>query len=156
MSRSLLGVSWDGVGLKVCRKKDIRWYDDIIKSGNSKRVTVTCALIFWSGKYTRSIKIESASPPVQRLWQTSGHRPKGAAEVLEMVLATIKLFPVGTPGLVYCITRHVELWYCVEFASWTASWGIVECVFLWWIYVIVTSMDWLYMVTIRICSLIPY
>eukprot|EP00434_Breviolum_minutum_P029108 symbB.v1.2.025747.t1/scaffold2519.1/size77074/4 len=33
------------------------------------------------------------------------HRPKGAAEVLEMVLATIKLFPAGTPGLVYCITR---------------------------------------------------
>ena len=34
-----------------------------------------------------------------------GHRPKDASEVLEMVLKTIKLFPVGTPGLVYCITR---------------------------------------------------
>ena len=34
-----------------------------------------------------------------------GHRPKDASEVLAMVLKTIKLFPVGTPGLVYCITR---------------------------------------------------
>ena len=34
-----------------------------------------------------------------------GHRPKDASEVLEMVVRTIKLFPVGTPGLVYCITR---------------------------------------------------
>eukprot|EP00435_Cladocopium_sp_Y103_P023341 s1915_g5.t1 len=33
------------------------------------------------------------------------HRPKDASLVLEMVLKTIKLFPVGTPGLVYCITR---------------------------------------------------
>lgn len=33
------------------------------------------------------------------------HRPKDASEVLAMVLKTIKLFPAGTPGLVYCITR---------------------------------------------------
>eukprot|EP00913_Durusdinium_trenchii_P020128 g18916.t1 len=34
-----------------------------------------------------------------------GHRPKAAADVLELVLSTIRKFPQGTPGLVYCITR---------------------------------------------------
>ncbi|CAK9094875.1 ATP-dependent DNA helicase Q-like 2 (RecQ-like protein 2) (AtRQ2) (AtRecQ2) (AtRecQl2), partial [Durusdinium trenchii] len=33
------------------------------------------------------------------------HRPKAAADVLELVLSTIRKFPQGTPGLVYCITR---------------------------------------------------
>ncbi|CAE7768458.1 RECQL2 [Symbiodinium pilosum] len=33
------------------------------------------------------------------------HRPKAAADVLAAVLSTILLFPRGTPGLVYCITR---------------------------------------------------
>eukprot|EP00931_Biecheleriopsis_adriatica_P001429 TRINITY_DN10177_c0_g1_i1.p1 TRINITY_DN10177_c0_g1~~TRINITY_DN10177_c0_g1_i1.p1 ORF type:complete len:740 (+),score=141.02 TRINITY_DN10177_c0_g1_i1:29-2221(+) len=33
------------------------------------------------------------------------HRPKSASDMLQVVLAAIRLFPSGTPGLVYCITR---------------------------------------------------
>ena len=72
-----------------------------------------------------------------------------------MVLTTIKLFPAGTPGLVYCITRHVQAEQLVE---------VIGCVFcltyVWYInmlsYVIITSMAFVaYTVMIRIYSLIP-
>eukprot|EP00930_Biecheleria_cincta_P041600 TRINITY_DN28539_c0_g1_i1.p1 TRINITY_DN28539_c0_g1~~TRINITY_DN28539_c0_g1_i1.p1 ORF type:complete len:448 (+),score=53.52 TRINITY_DN28539_c0_g1_i1:334-1677(+) len=45
------------------------------------------------------------------------HKPKSASDVAKRLLDTIKLFPPGTPGLVYCITRKEAETICADLSS---------------------------------------